>query len=218
MNYLINEIMTLLNNRDFEFAVCGGYSIELFLDKEIRPHGDIDISAYWVDRDKIILYMKSLGWDIYEMCGDGIAHKIRDVTQQLRIKRNIFCIKGNCELVKLYPRNEADMFYLEFDGKGQTEPNFIEFLFNNRTETNFLYARNTNITRVLSKAILKRNDIPFLAPEIVLLYKSTDIGRIGYQLDYEEAIRAMDIEQKAWLASALNVMYPAGHQWANTGI
>ncbi len=218
MNYLINETKTLLNDGNFEYAVCGGYAIELFLDKEIRSHGDIDISVYWKDRDEIILFMKSLGWDIYEMCGNGIVHRISDVNKQLRIKRNIFCIKGNCELVRFYPHDEIDMFYLEFDQRGQTKFNFLEFLFNDRTETDFLYARNKKVTRALSRAILARNNVPFLAPELVLLYKSTDIERNGYQLDYKETICMMDMEQKQWLVNSLNDMYPAGHQWANIGI
>jgi hypothetical protein len=107
------------------------------------------------------------------------------------------------------------MFYIEFDHRAQTKLNFLEFLFNHRTETEFIYARNTEITRALSKAILKNNGIPYLAPELVLLYKSTDIGRNGYQLDYEETVCMMDLEQKQWLINALNTMYSTRHQWAN---
>lgn len=215
MNHLITETKLLLSSGDFEYSFCGGYAIELFLNKEIRTHGDIDVSVYWNDRDKIILYMKSLGWDVYEMCGNGMAHMINDINNQMRIKRNIFCIKDNCELVNLNPQSKNEMYYLEFNHSGQTKLNFVEFLFNDRTETDFLYARNTKLTRCLSKAILISNNISFLAPELILLYKSTDIEREGYQLDYEEAICSMDFEQKQWLLNALVTMYPEGHPWAN---
>ncbi|MDD4415161.1 MAG: hypothetical protein PHR14_11590 [Oscillospiraceae bacterium] len=30
----------------FDYAFCGGFAIELFLDKTVREHGVIDISAY----------------------------------------------------------------------------------------------------------------------------------------------------------------------------
>jgi len=214
LNHLINEVNTLLKSSDFEYAVCGGYAIELFLDKETRKHGDIDILVYWSDRDKIILYMYSFGWEVYEMCGNGIVHHITDINNQKRVKRNVFCIKDNCELVKLYPHNETDMYYLKFNHSGQTILNFIEFLFNDKTETDFLYARNIEIKRALSKAIMSCNNIPYLAPELILLYKSTDVQRDGYQLDYDEAICMMNSEQKNWLKNALNILYPSGHLWA----
>jgi hypothetical protein len=65
----------------------------------------------------------------------------------------------------------------------------------------------------LSRAVLHRNDIPYLAPEMVLLYKSTDINREGYQLDFISAIAKMDKEEKNWLKTALLTTNPAGHLW-----
>lgn len=213
MNRLIKEAAELLNTGRFEYAICGGFAVELFLNREVRKHGDIDILVYWRDRDQIIQYMNSLGWEVYEMCGDGIAHHITDLNKQLRIKRNIFCIKDMCELVILAPADEPDMYYINFDQNGQKSLNFIEFLFNDRTETKFLYARDTEVRRELSKAFLKCNDIAYLAPEITLLYKSTDIAREGYQQDFDEAYACMDAEQKLWLQEALLKFYPEGHPW-----
>ena len=48
---------------------------------------------------------------------------------------------------------------------------------------------------------------------MVLLYKSTDTEREGYQLDYDMATQAMSAEQKNWLNNALEVMNPDGHKW-----
>lgn len=213
MNSLIHEANELLLKGDFEYAFCGGFAVELFLDKEVRRHGDIDIAVYWRDRDKIIRYMQSLGWHVYEMCGNGIAHHITDINRQIKAKRNIFCFKEDCELVKLKPYGEKDMYYLEFDSKGQSSFNFIEYLFNDRTETEFLYARNHDIGLELTEAILFRAGIPFLSPELILLYKSTDIAREGYQLDFDSAIPPMSSRRKSWLKNALNIMYPQGHPW-----
>lgn len=42
LNGLIKEANDLLRAGDFDYAFCGGYAIELFLDKEIRKHGDND--------------------------------------------------------------------------------------------------------------------------------------------------------------------------------
>lgn len=210
---LITEANELLKIGGFEYAFCGGYAIELFLNRTIRKHGDVDVSAYWQDRDKIILYMQSLGWEVYEMCGDGIAHHITNVNIQLKTKRNIFCFIAGCRLVKLSPQGQTDMYYLDFDHSGQTKLNFIEFLFNNCNDKSFKYARNENITLPIAKAILTQNGIPYLAPELILLYKSTDTECEGYQLDYDFASDIMSTEQKNWLQAALKEMNPSGHKW-----
>lgn len=216
MNHLIREANTLLKNGNFEYAFCGGFAIELFLNREIRKHGDIDISAYWSDRDHIIRFMQSLGWQVYEMCGGGVAHRIIDISKQLKTKRNIFCFRDNCELITLTPRDDEDMYSIEFDHRGQTSLNFLEFLFNDRNTTDFLYARNNEIALPLSDAILYENNIPYLAPELVLLYKSTDILRQGYQLDYDSALLKMNEGQKGWLKKSLLKMNPLGHKWIDS--
>ena len=57
-NPLVIEANELLKNGGFEYAFCGGFAIELFLNKTVRKHGDIDIAAFEGDRDKIIAYMQ----------------------------------------------------------------------------------------------------------------------------------------------------------------
>jgi hypothetical protein len=52
-----------------------------------------------------------------------------------------------------------------------------------------------------------------LAPELLLLYKSTDIEREGYLQDFELAFSKMNVEQKEWLNNSLKIMYPDGHKW-----
>lgn len=214
---LVTEAKKLLYGKGFKYSICGGYSIELFCDKPLRGHGDIDIAAFWCDRDEIILYMQSLGWMVYEMCGGGLAHHIKDISNQKKLKRNIFCFTEACELINLTPTGEPDMVRLDFNHGGQTKLNFIEFLFNDEKDGNFLYARNHDVSSPMDHAILHKNHIPYLAPEIVLLYKSTDTERKGYQLDYDLAMELMAPEQKEWLMAALKTMNPAGHKWIMEG-
>ena len=44
---LIIKANEQLKNGGFEYAICGGYAIELFLNRTIRKHGDIDVSDYF---------------------------------------------------------------------------------------------------------------------------------------------------------------------------
>ncbi len=69
MEQLIRQANELLKNQGFEYAFCGGWAIDLFLGKETRTHGDIDILAYWPERDKIIEWAWSQEFLVYEMLG-----------------------------------------------------------------------------------------------------------------------------------------------------
>lgn len=60
---------------------------------------------------------------------------------------------------------------------------------------------------------LKGVGIPYLAPELLCLYKSTDPDREGYGQDFELAYAQMDQEQRDWLQQALLAMNPEGHKW-----
>lgn len=213
LNRLIIEANDLLKSGGFEYAFCGGQAIDLFLGYESRLHSDIDICSYWSDRDRIILFMQSQGFYVYEMLGSGRAHRITDISRQMYIKRNIFCYKESCPLVKIYPHDDNDCCFIEFFHIGQTEFDFIEFLFNDRSETQFEYARNREVKREIGKVVLFSDGIPYLSPEICLLYKSTDTEREGYQQDFELAYHAMNLEQREWLKDALVRMYPQGHKW-----
>ncbi len=213
MNRLINEAVELLDGQGFEYAICGGMAIDLFLGYESRRHGDLDILAFWNDRISIILYMQSVGYQVYEMLGGGLAHQITDINNQKYKKNNIFCTSPDCELVGITPTNEQDIYIIDFFPIGQTKLNFIELLFNHKDENYILYARNKEIKREIDKAILVKDGISFLSPELLLLYKSTDTEREGYQHDFELAISKMDHEQKEWFNKALKYMNPNGHKW-----
>ncbi len=214
LNELIRQANKLLENCGFQYAFCGGWAIDLFIGEETRKHGDIDILAYWPERNTIIQYMQSLGFHVYEMLGNGKAHQITDIRDQIKSKRNIFCCTQDCELVRLLATDKTDVYFIDFKHIGQTKLNFIEFLFNDKDDTALLYARNHAIKLALTDAVLYKDHLPYLAPEMCLLYKSTDTEREGYQSDYENAVANMNQRQRRWLNDALAIMYPQGHKWS----
>ncbi len=217
INELLNAAVNLLKRQSWEWAVCGGLGIDLFLRYESRRHGDIDILVYWKDRDDIILSMQAEGYEVYEMLGGNRAHHITDIREQRCEKRNIFAMLGDCEIVHLTKTEEKDIYGIDFSHEGMKKLNFIEFLFNDHDDEWFFYARNKEVKRELSKAILYYDTqdirIPYLAPELLCLYKSTDTGREGYEQDFERSYAQMDQEQRDWLKKALSTMNPDGHKW-----
>ncbi len=221
MMKLLMEAVNLLKRQSWEWAVCGGLGIDLFLGYESRGHGDIDILVYWKDRDDIIRSLQGEGYQVYEMLGGGRAHHITDIREQRREKRNIFAMLEDCGIVHLTPTGEKDIYGIDFSHEGLDKLNFIEFLFNDHDEDWFYYARNKEVRREMDKAILYRETqgtrIPYLAPELLCLYKSTDTEREGYGQDFELSYARMNQEQRRWLQRALSVMNPAGHKWIVKG-
>ena len=213
MNQLIEEVNALLQGQDFSYAICGGFALDLFLGYESRVHGDIDVLAFWDDRETIITYMQSKGFCVYEMLGGGKVHRITDIRTQEKLRKNIFCCTEDCELVCLYDTEEPDVYWFEFQHSGLSKLNYIEFLFNEKTEAEFVYVRDNRVKRELEKAILRKDGIPYLAPELCLLYKSTDVDREGYQQDFELTVERLNGEQRIWFEKALEMLYPEGHKW-----
>jgi len=67
--------------------------------------------------------------------------------------------------------------------------------------------------RDMSKAVLFNGSIPYLAPEIALLYKSSQAEREEYHYDFEQTYPHMSSEQKEWFSQKLDILYPEGHKW-----
>lgn len=196
---------------DIQYAICGGSAIDIFVGYKTRPHKDLDVAVFYHDRDKIIQYMLNDHWTIYEPCGGELLHKINNIEEQLRIKSNIWCLKQDNPHY-MFIEKEKNMFTVSFDGSEQTKLDFIEYLFNKHDDTHFLYARNNNVKRELKRAIMKTKGINYLAPELVLLYKSTSMNNEN-QHDFKHTLPKMNENQRIWLKNALQFMYPNGHEW-----
>lgn len=213
--YLLTELNEFIADIGVNYAICGGHAIDLFLDRKTRTHKDLDVAVFWEDRNKVVQYMIDNGWEVYEPCGMEHLHKINNIQKQKLTKSNIWCIKpGNPHYT--FIEYEKDMFAVEFDDSEQIELNYIEFLFNTRKDKDFLYARNHDIKMKLGIAIMAADGIPYIAPELVLLYKSTAADEMEYQLDFDNTFPKLNKEQVVWLKNALHTMFPTGHKWIDS--
>jgi len=75
----------------------------------------------------------------------------------------------------------------------------------------FVFRRNRSITLPLDRAFLRSADgLPFLAPEVVLLYKSNHAEEYG--ADFQAALPALGRLSRAWLKDSL-VTLRSDHPW-----
>lgn len=206
-----------MKNVPVPWAVCGGYALDLFLDRTFRVHGDIDLCVFETDRDAIVNFMLWNDWHVYEFRGQG---KVRPLyTNSVRGNgRNLMCVKDDCELVKFYPCEEEGLLYHQFFHTGIRQFNYIEFLFNEANETHFVFDKVNGIERELSASIRFRHGIPYLSPEIVLLYKASQADKPEYQYDFDQTYPAMNNESREWFSHNLGKLYPEGHRWQDEKI
>lgn len=213
MNELLFQVKSFLSGLQIPWAVCGGFALDLFLGREIRKHSDIDICVFEKDRDKIIDYMLSNHWYVFQFLGQGKVRplSIGDLSDS---GRNLMCLKEGCNLVKFYPCEENSVLLHEFYHTGIERLDYLEFLFNYVRENDFIFSQEFNLTRDMRKAILYNNGIPYIAPELALLYKSSRAENPEYQYDYKITIPRLDEEQLLWFYNSLEQLYPQGHLWS----
>jgi len=211
VNLLLQEVNKLLQGAEFSWAVCGGFGLELFLNEEIRTHGDIDICVFEEDRETILRHMLEREWKVYEFRGMGKVRPIRDARAS-EPGRNLLCLKEGCELIRFYPCDDQDQYH-KFFYSGIRELNYVEFLFNRVEHGELLFDPGKGIRKNLTEAVRFRDGVPYLAPEIVLLYKASRCEEEQNRLDFERVYPRMESIQQNWLTRSLEILYPQGHPW-----
>ncbi|NHN34650.1 nucleotidyltransferase domain-containing protein [Paenibacillus agricola] len=215
MEKLISQARTFFNDRRFDWSICGGGAIDLFLGKQTRTHKDLDIVVFWEDRNSVIELMLTSGWKVFEACGGGVVHELFNKQEIPFEKRNLFCFTANESRCKLDPIGD-DRYRFGLEEKEQNDFTYVEFLFNKRDDEYFYLPGKANVKRLLNKALLVSNEVPHLAPEVVLFYKSSYLdgsNAIDHNQDFDLSLSFFDEEQKQWLRESLQKEYPNGHTW-----
>lgn len=207
MHPLLLQTKELLSAAPFDWAVCGGFAIDLFLGRDTRPHGDVDLCAFEKDRPAIQRFMLEKGWNVYEFRGMG---KVRPLEKSSvsETGRNLMCFLPGCDLVQFYPCEEEGLLYHQFFHKGMTELNYLEFLFAPTDGNALVFSPSPDVRRELDQAIFHRDGIPYLAPEIALLHKARDPERPESVADFQAAFPNLDPEQKRWYLDSFRRLYP----------
>ena len=177
--------------------VGGGWAIDLFVGRATRAHQDVDLAIARTDQRAA-----------YEhFAGDRSWFQIVPHPDGLSGQGTIEPWGG--EHLEL-PTHQI----LADDAEG----NRIEFLLNEIDEWVWTSRRHPDVIMPLEgMAITSGDGIPYLSPEIVLLYKAKHL-REWDQADFETALPEMGLGRRHWLYHALETAHP-GHPWtAELGI
>jgi hypothetical protein len=227
---IISECNDFLKDCGLTYAFCGGYALELFLNKKLRSHSDVDIIVFEENKNCIVDFVLKKNWNVYEHKADWIDNKIANNYLRLIINSNdekilqlfsVWAIKPDCSFFKIEPKSSEDnTFDYEIVNKEQLNFDFLEIIFNKQKDGKFIVdsftSQNKDITREPDKAILYNDGIPYLAPEIILFiishpaYLKSDYHREKNQIDFNSTIPFLPKSSKDWLINALETAYPEG--------
>jgi hypothetical protein len=171
--------------------IAGGWAIDLFLGKQTREHQDIDILFLRRDQQSIRLLLQ--GWDVQEAhpTSSPDAWPFREWKHDAPLPPEVHDIW--CR-----PR--------------PTDPWTFQFMVIDTQNDQWLFRRNTQIRGSLSSiGALTPDGIPYLAPEIQLLYKSRAL-RPKDKADFTQTLPYLKPEQRQWLAQALTIEH-SQHPW-----
>ena len=163
----------------YPWFIAGGWAIDLFLDEKTREHEDIEIGIYRKDQMKLFRYFEK--------------QRKYFIDNKSRIGKH-----EKKQWNKEYLRLPIHELYIEVNGLD------IEVLLNEKDDRHWIYRRNSKIMHEDDGVILRNKErIPYLCPEIVLLYKSKHMKEKDIH-DMENAIPKMNESQVKWLLDSID--------------
>jgi hypothetical protein len=181
----VADVVEYLGEETVVWWLAGGAALDLFLGRSSRSHADLDIGVPRRDINEILRRLQ--GWDVREASGGTLVP-----------------LEGG-----RLPRRHVNSLWCR--RRGATHWSF-ELLLDEVLGDTWVYRRDARITRPMCDAVMRSiQDVPFLAPEIQLLYKSKDT-RDRDRIDFGNVIPHLDASASHWLRDALQLTAPS-HEW-----
>jgi len=229
MNTIILQAHNLFKAAGFTYAICGGFALDMFAGKEIREHGDFDILVFDEDKRRAAQFMLDNGWLLFGRFGEHGAvwqflfYKVDDIADSFWDDcPNFWAIKPNClpQVLQKINRIQGEVYtYQTRKWLVENEIEFIELGFDKREGGEYVAQENPRVALPMDKAILYRDGIPYLAPEVILFYKSdkysseSPYAKPRTEADFKAVMPMLPEESKKWLLEAIDAAYPDGHGW-----
>lgn len=179
----VKRLQEVLHDAPFEWAVAGGWALAIQRGHAVRHHEDLDIFVYRDEQHLIQRYFQEKGWTLE------------------RIHQGQFFSWDPHENIML-PDHQVHAMH-------PAHPT-LDLLLNDRDAQQWTYRRNPTI-RCSGVIQHCRQGLPYLSPEVVLLYKSGSSAgiRTKDREDAEQTFPRLTASQREWLLSKL----PADHPW-----
>lgn len=185
------EVAALFASLRAPWWIAGGWAIDLFLGRQTREHEDIDVQI--LRRDQHAVRALFGAWDV-----QAALPPPRDETWPFRP----WTLDEPLDLAihDVWLRPTA------------TEPWALQLMVADSHAERWLFRRMPTIGRPIETiGDVTVEGIPYLAPEIQLLYKAKG-RRLKDEADFKQTLPALDQDRRHWLRNALTMTHP-NHPW-----
>ncbi|MHB9025924.1 MAG: nucleotidyltransferase domain-containing protein, partial [Armatimonadota bacterium] len=183
----VDEVVELMSGLATPWWIAGGWAIDLFLGRQTRTHADIDVL---IRRDDQLIVQEYLAdWDLYK-------------TQQPGLKSWPAGEFLNRPIDDIWCRRTPDA------------PWALQLMLLDTDGDRWVFKRDATIGGALAEiGGHSTTGIPYLRPEIQLLYKAKPHTLTKDQSDFDLAVPCLTREAQAWLLRQLLRRFPEGHDW-----
>ena len=227
MNKLILEANDLFKDCGFPYFVCGGFALDMFAGKELRPHGDFDISVFKEDKKEVLKFLKNNDWPIYgRFYDENRPESLREfylITDLSESKigecDNMWAVKPGSFIEMVLKEDKPGVYTYKVHTPRLQGFDFIELAFDTQENNKFVLDSHLDIALELNKAILYKDSVPYMAPELVLFLKSPpfyttdDYQKPKTSADFKAIMPLLSAESRQWLIDSLETAYPDGYEW-----
>jgi hypothetical protein len=170
--------------------IAGGWALDLFLGVQTREHEDVDVLMLRRDQREFRALLQ--GWDVQE------AHPELLPSWPFQ----------EWKLDAPLPVSVHDIWCRPHEGA----PWVFQFMVIDSDHDQWISRRTAQIRgSVATLGSVTQDGIPYLAPEIQLLYKAKGL-RPKDEADFASTLPALDKKRRTWLAQSLALIHP-GHVW-----
>ena len=187
------EVTRLFSSLTVPWWIAGGWALDLFLGVQTRVHEDIDI--LFLRRDQRAIRTLLHGWDVQEahpelLPGPWPFQEWKQDAFLPAAVHDIWC----------RPHARDPWAWA------------LQLMVTDASDDQWIFRRTAQIHGPLATlGRVTRDGIPYLAPEIQLLYKAKGL-RPKDEADFARTLPALDGQSRQWLAQSLALVHP-GHAW-----
>jgi hypothetical protein len=183
---LLARVADLMSDFGPIWALCGGWSVDAWLGRQTREHGDVDLTVFHDDQGAVCDYFTS-GWLL-----NGHDAEDGDGTQ---------------------PWDGRHLGFPSHIHAYSDDGLHLDLQLNRRSGNDWVFSRRAGVTKPISRCLRpSATGLPTLVPEAILFYKA--IGRIRPhdEADFRALVPQLADPERTWLGDALSALHP-NHGW-----
>jgi hypothetical protein len=178
----LDSVVEAFSSAPFQWWISGGHALDLHLGRTWRRHEDTDLGV--MRRDLSSLHAHLFRWDLHVAAAGQLTPWRGEPLDVDHHQNNVWC------------RVNAD------------GPWVLDVTIGEGSDRSWIYRRDPSVSVPWDMAVLRTAEgIPYLAPELQLLYKSKGL-RPKDEVDAAEVIPSLDARQRELLSRLLKPDHP----------